>query len=178
MNKKYDIFTLSMYGLFIALVCVMTMMVQIPVPVTNGYIHLGDSCILLVAIFFGKRAGFLAGGIGSMLADILSGYAHWAIPTLIIKSLMGLAAGYISQYYSSKSKFISLNTVGACLVSIAIMISGYFIASTIMKGTMASAIQSAFPNMIQGFMGILVFFVIGKAFDKIKLSQYIKKFQH
>ena len=65
-----------------------------------------------------------------------------------------------------------------CLVSIAIMISGYFIASTIMKGTMASAIQSAFPNMIQGFMGILVFFVIGKAFDKIKLSQYIKKFQH
>ena len=113
-----------MYGLFIALVCVMTMMVQIPVPVTNGYIHLGDSCILLVAIFFGKRAGFLAGGIGSMLADILSGYAHWAIPTLIIKSLMGLAAGYISSYSESKSKFISLNTVVACLASIAIMISG------------------------------------------------------
>ena len=31
----------------------------------------------------------IAGGIGSALADILTGYSHWAIFTLIIKGLEG-----------------------------------------------------------------------------------------
>lgn len=79
---------LCIHGLLIALVAVCTMVFQIPVSATQGYVHLGDSMFLLVGVFFGARYGMVAGGIGSALADVLSGYSHWAPFTLIIKGLM------------------------------------------------------------------------------------------
>ena len=60
-------------AVFMALTCVATMMVQIPIPL--GYAHLGDSVILICAFFFGPVVGALAGGIGSAMADILTGFA-------------------------------------------------------------------------------------------------------
>ena len=75
----------ALLGLFTALVAVSTMIIRVPIPQTNGYMNLGDSMVLLTAIFFGPVGGFIAGGIGSALADILGGYPQWAIWTLIIK---------------------------------------------------------------------------------------------
>ncbi|NLT95959.1 MAG: ECF transporter S component [Clostridia bacterium] len=83
-------------GLMIALVYVTTFSIKIPVPFTQGYIHAGDSMIFIAAILLGWKYGALAGGIGSALADILGGYANWALPTLIIKSIMGAAVGWIA----------------------------------------------------------------------------------
>ena len=60
---------LCIHGLLIALVAVCTMVFQIPVSATQGYVHLGDSMILLVGVFFGARYGMVAGGIGSALAE-------------------------------------------------------------------------------------------------------------
>ena len=54
---------LVLKALFIALVTVSTMIIQIPVPMTEGYIHFGDSMIFLIAVFFGRRNGAIAGGI-------------------------------------------------------------------------------------------------------------------
>ena len=85
-------------GLFIALVCLSTMVLQVPVPATSGYIHLGDSVILIVSVFFGWKYGMIAGGVGSGLADLLSGYPHWMIFTLIIKGIMGLLIGKVSDF--------------------------------------------------------------------------------
>ncbi|MDX9762690.1 MAG: ECF transporter S component, partial [Desulfomonilia bacterium] len=59
----------ALLALFIALVAVSTMIIRIPVPQTNGYMNLGDSMVLLAALFFGPVGGFIAGGIGSALAD-------------------------------------------------------------------------------------------------------------
>lgn len=178
MTSKNSITYVVMYGLFIALVTVMTMVVQVPVPLTNGYIHLGDSCILLIAIFFGKKYGAVAGGIGSALADILTGYAHWALFTLIIKALMGYVAGGLSNYRHEKSKFLSINTTFASIATIVVMVVGYLIGGTILKGSFATALTSVPSNIIQGGMGMALFIVIGKAFDKIHLSNYIHKFQN
>ena len=55
-------------AVLMALTCVATMVVQIPIPL--GYAHLGDSVILISAYFFGPVVGALAGGIGSAMADI------------------------------------------------------------------------------------------------------------
>ena len=41
---------LAINALAIALVCVSTMVIQIPIPL--GYMHLGNCCILLVSISF------------------------------------------------------------------------------------------------------------------------------
>ena len=67
-------------AVFMALTCVATMVVQIPIPL--GYAHLGDSVILICAFFFGPVVGALAGGIGSAMADILTvSYTHLTLPT-------------------------------------------------------------------------------------------------
>lgn len=82
-------------SLMIALVCVATMSIRIPVPFTNGYIHAGDSVIFVAAIILGWKNGAIAAGVGSGLADLLGGYAHWVLPTLIIKAIMAAIVGYV-----------------------------------------------------------------------------------
>lgn len=76
-------------ALLAALTCVATMIIQIPSPM-NGYVNLGDCFVLLSGWLLGPWLGFAAGGIGSMLADIFTGYAHYAPGTLVIKGLVAL----------------------------------------------------------------------------------------
>jgi len=76
------------YGAFMmALVTIGTMVIQIPTPATKGYINVGDSFIFLSSALFGPTMGFVTGGIGSALADLLSGYAYWSPWTFIIKGI-------------------------------------------------------------------------------------------
>ena len=117
---------LCIHGLLIALVAVCTMVFQIPVSATQGYVHLGDSMILLVGVFFGARYGMVAGGIGSALADVLSGYSHWAPFTLIIKGLMGWLIGKIASGAGSRAKFYTGRNLLAAVVGVAWMVFGYF----------------------------------------------------
>ena len=76
MNDK-KIRKLVLAALLAALVCVATMVVQIPSPM-QGYVNLGDCFVLLSGWLLGPWYGFAAGGIGSMLADLFLGYAHYA----------------------------------------------------------------------------------------------------
>jgi len=89
--------TLVYGALGIALVALATMSIQIPVPQTRGYINLGDTVIFVFAMLFGARIGALAGGVGSALADLLTGYAHWAPFTLVIKGIEGLLVGLLAS---------------------------------------------------------------------------------
>ena len=90
-NKKLRKQVLS--ALLAALCCVATMVVQIPSPM-QGYVNLGDCFVLLSGWMLGPWYGFAAGGIGSMLADVLLGYAHYAPAA----ELLGVAGyfGYAS----------------------------------------------------------------------------------
>lgn len=86
--------SVAVNALCAALVCISTMVIQIPIPL--GYMHLGNACILLVGALFGPVTGLFAGGIGSAMADLLTGYTQWVIPTLLIKSVMGFVIGYLA----------------------------------------------------------------------------------
>lgn len=97
-------------GLMTALVLVMTFFIKVPVPYTSGYIHLGDSMIYLSVMILGPLYGAFASGVGSMLADLLGGYVHYAIPTLIIKSLMALCMGFILNSRTKRGAFASVGT--------------------------------------------------------------------
>lgn len=85
--------TTSLNAVITALVAVATLLIRIPVPVTQGYINLGDAVVITAALLMGPRTGLIAGGIGSALADWLAGCAHWAPFTLIIKGLEGYLVG-------------------------------------------------------------------------------------
>ncbi|MDN5342993.1 ECF transporter S component [Oceanotoga sp. DSM 15011] len=95
---------LTYTSMMLALVFISTLLIKIPVPITNGYIHLGDSMIFIASIIFGWKTGMISGGLGASMADLIGGYAFWALPTLIIKSIM---AGIIGLFTKKKSKNIA-----------------------------------------------------------------------
>lgn len=106
--KKDKIRFIVFGGLCITLVFVATAIIpHIPVPFTEGYIHIGDSMIFVAAILFGWRYGAVAGGIGAAMSDLYLEYAHWALPTLIIKGIMGLIVGMIAHNSHKRKKHIS-----------------------------------------------------------------------
>lgn len=186
MNAKQ----LTIHALSIALVCVATMIIQIPIPL--GYMHLGNCCILLIGVCFGKTTGALAGGIGSALADLLTGYPQWILPTLVIKGIMGYAAGRLSlesaesetacnsqPAYGHKPtrhvRMASFRTLAASVTSILIMIAGYTTAGSILYGSLAAGLAQIPGLALEGVLGIVLFYVAGFAFEAAKLPMLFNK---
>jgi uncharacterized membrane protein len=93
MTKRMSTQALVLSGLLAALVTLATLFFKLPLPITQGYVHLGDTLILLSAMLLGPLAAPI-GGIGSALADLLSGYGIYVLPTLCVKALVGFLAGF------------------------------------------------------------------------------------
>ena len=55
--KKMDAKQITLAALAIAVVCVSTMVIQIPIPL--GYMHLGNCCILLFGVSSAEQSGRL-----------------------------------------------------------------------------------------------------------------------
>ena len=145
MNTK----RIALAGVLAALVFVATIFVRIPIPATEGYINLGDAVILMCSYLLGPFAAIPA-AIGSGLGDLMSGYAHYIIPTVLIKGTMGLVAGYILSRKSSLPVRIT-----AFVLAEIIMIGGYFAYETFIYGFAAAAAGIPF-NGIQGAAGIAI----------------------
>jgi uncharacterized membrane protein len=88
---------LAATAVFTALVCVATIAFSIYVPSTQGFFNVGESMVFLSAILFGPFVGAFAGGVGSMLADFLLGYPHYALATLVIKACEGCVVGVLNR---------------------------------------------------------------------------------
>ncbi len=162
MNTNQKIRRLTTAALGAALVCICTRVFQFPIPL--GYAHLGNCMILLFAVYFNPWIGAFAGGVGSALADLLS-YPEWALPTLIIKSLMGLAAALIAKKAGQQAKLKSLRTLLAVIAAILIMIVGYFVAGSILYGSVVTGATQIPGLTVEGVVGIILFYVIAAALE-------------
>lgn len=140
---------LVMTALLMALTCVATMVIQVPSPM-NGYVNLGDCIVLISGWLLGPVWGFAAGGIGSALADLLSGYAHYIPGTLIIKGLMSVMAALIA---GSSAGHALRRTISAAAAEIW-MVAGYFIYASLLLGKGLAAAASIPGNLIQGVFGL------------------------
>lgn len=164
---------LVIVSLFTALVAVATMAFKIPTLATNGYIHLGDTLVYLSGIFLGPVYGPIAAGFGSFLADILSGYAVWALPSLLIKGLDALVFALIFRgvkNVSGSSKTLISKFLLALLIGGSIMVGGYFVTSVILY-SYAGAVGSIVPNIIQAVGGGIIAYPIMIALFKQKSIQ-------
>lgn len=150
-----------------ALTTAVTFLVRIPTVATEGYVNPGDAVLLFAGVAFGPVAGFLAGGVGSCLADIAAGYAHWAIPTLIIKGIEGMAAGLLFKLFYKIKPNRFLSAVLSVIPSAIIMATGYFFASAAMKGSFAVALVDLPGNCLQGAFGVAVCLFLLTATSKI-----------
>lgn len=160
---------LTLAGMFTALTALLTYFPQIPVA-TGGYIHLGDSLIYTAAIVYGGLFGAVTAGVGSAIADLLSGYAIYAIPTLIIKGIMGFTVGKLSD----NSGKATIRNIIAMVIGGLIMIVGYgaydmFLATSNGENAFAVLTYSIFMNLIQYFFGVLLGIFILFAINKAKI---------
>lgn len=166
---KMNIKLLVTAALMAAFTCVATMSIRIPTP-TLGYIHPGDCLVLLSGVILGPVAGFLAAGIGSMFADILSGYMIYAIPTLIIKGVTACIASLLfsrmKQLWKTRQTFLF---IAAGIPAELNMILGYFLNKVVQTMFLAgacngeilavgltSASTGILTNCIQGVTGVLL----------------------
>ncbi len=167
-NQKLKLTIIS--ALFAALVCVATMVIKIPTPL-NGYINLGD-CIILVASFtLPCGYGFLAAGIGSALADILSGYTAYAPATFIIKGIMVLVVFAVTEILKINRQ--NLTKVLSGVLAELWMVLGYYIFEGFMYGFSAS-LANIPMNLIQGVAGLILAFVLVRVLEKQKVLEKIE----
>ena len=146
---------MTLAGLFAALSCVMTMVIQIPSP--TGYVNLGECMVLLGALVLGPVYGAFAGAIGSALADILLSYAVYAPGTFVIKGGVALIAALLSGLAlrkSGKQNFVMI--VISCVVAEIWMALGYFVYESVILGYGMPAVQSIPGNLMQGLVGIVL----------------------
>ena len=163
MNDK-KIRKLVLAALLAALVCVATMVVQIPSPM-QGYVNLGDCFVLLSGWLLGPWYGFAAGGIGSMLADLFLGYGHYAPGTLVIKFTMAVAAAYIFEAMRERSGKLAAQLIGGAAAEI-IMVLGYFGYASLWLGKGLAAAASIPGNLVQGVFGIAAGIAVYAVLDR------------
>lgn len=150
-----------------ALTCVATMIIKIPSPL-KGYINLGDCIVLLSGWLLSPIWGFLAAGLGSALADVLSGYVIYGPATFLIKGLMALVAFYGYKLLKNKcGKFASKIISG--IVAEVVMIVGYFFFAGILYG-FGPAVINIPANAVQGAAGIIIGIILAKVLEKAKIA--------
>lgn len=163
--KNKSLFTtknLCLTALFTAIVCIATFIIQIPISL--GYAHLGDCMILLSTHLLGAVGGMISGGIGSALADIISGFPIWALPTLIIKSIMPLVA-----YPFLRKNKIYFTIIGAVL-SLLFMTLGYVVAGSIIYGSIELGITQTPGLLLKSAVNLVAFILL----YKLPFKKYLK----
>lgn len=173
-------------ALMCALCCITTMVIKLPTP-TMGYIHPGDGLVLLSGLILEPLPGALAAGLGSMLADLFSGYIAYAPATFVIKALTAAIAGVIFKALSKLWKNNSARWAAVIVGSIfgeLFMVMGYFLyevflialsdkealSQTALTAAIASAGSGIPFNLVQGIFGILIAAVLYPVITKLNAN--------
>lgn len=153
-------------AIFAAVVCVTTaFLFHIPIGTAGGYIHLGDAFIYLAGAFLPTPYAMAAAGIGSALADVLTGAPHWAIFTVIIKAAMAAC------FTSAKSTVLCRRNVIAAFGAGAVCIVGYYLAEVILFGNWITPLLTIpTGGLVQSGGGTVLFLLVGAALDRAKIK--------
>lgn len=169
-SGKISVTELTICGAFTALVCVLTMFIQIQIiPAEGGMVHLGNVPLFFAAAFFGKRVGAVCGGLGMALSDLLSGWTMWAPATLIIVGLMGLVYGAIVNKKPTLTRLI-IATAAVLLIKLV----GYYLFEAIVTSNWVAPWLSVPGNIMQivtgAIIAIPIILVSGVAVKKVVKS--------
>ncbi len=149
---------LVLVAILTALTTVGTIVVAIPF-MGYGYLNFGDIFVMTSGMILGPGGGFLAGGLGSAMGDMLLGYYHFAPITFVVKGLEGLVVGICSRNSSLIGRLTKWDVVGLCLAA-SVMLTGYFIAESFLYG-ISYALAEITINVIQVGVGAIASSLIG-----------------
>jgi len=157
-GSKYSKGTLAiaLVAVFSAVVFVATYSFVVPIPATSGYFNLGETAIYIVALIFGSLVGSLAGGIGSMISDVLLA-PQFAPGTLVIKGIEGALVGSLSARLKPHVHSFTIRASIAIVIGGLEMVAGYFIYEQLALGyPMAAALAEVPFNLVQMLVGLIV----------------------
>ena len=126
--------------------------------------NLGDCFVLLAGWVLGPVYGFLAAGIGSMLADIFTSYAHYAPASFLIKGLMAVVCALLMRILPQIPRIARL--IGAVAAEV-LMVGGYFGYACLLLGKGLAALSSVPGNLMQGFAGLISGFLLFEVLDRV-----------
>ncbi len=145
---------LVLAAVFAALACVATLIITFTLP-GGGYFNLGDCIVITAGCLLGPVYGAAAAGIGTALADLLSGFPAYAPATLLIKAAMAEVAWFL--FSKLKKRIPKAGLLAAVVASVSaevIMIAGYFVFECFLYGMEIAVIDIA-GNALQGGAGII-----------------------
>ncbi|MGY5879128.1 MAG: ECF transporter S component [Candidatus Thorarchaeota archaeon] len=151
---------IALLAIMTALATIMTIVIQIPYPGTSGYFNFGDTMVMLAGLLLGPVGGFVAGGFGSALADVATGYTFYAPITFIVKGLEGMAVGYLGSKARDNVK-VNGRDILAVIVGSIIMLTGYFIAQVLLFDIVVAVGELVTINLAQVTIGAVVTLLIG-----------------
>ncbi len=166
MNKnKFNTRKLVFASLFSALTFVCT---YLSFPIVIGYVNLGDCFVILSGLILGPY-GIASAIIGSVICDLILGYAVYIPATFIIKGVMALIVYLIAhKKYSLPRQLIS-----AFLAEI-VMVAGYFLYECFCMGMGLGAVASIPYNCLQGAVAIVSSTLFYIVLDKTKIIKRMK----
>ena len=151
--KKITTKKLVTTALFMAFTMIATMFIRIPLSL--GYVNLGDAFIFLAVFILGPVCGVIAGGVGAGLADLF-GYITYAPGTLVIKSAMALVAWLVYQLLKKSTKKAMFAEIAGGIVGTIVMAVGYFAYEILLFTTAGVALLNMPWNLLQGGVGVTI----------------------
>jgi len=175
-GTTFDQRTVAITAVMTALVMLGILIVHIPTP-TGGYVHLGDILIYFAAFAFGPIVGGVAGGFGAALSDVISGYAIFALMSLIVHGVQGYVVGRMAHGKTSLPRLILAAVVGGIILVVGyyigeVLLFGYIQPTPTSAGTLAFgyAATELIPNTLQaifGALGALLYLAVLRAYPPL-----------
>ncbi|MCK9546935.1 MAG: ECF transporter S component [Sphaerochaeta sp.] len=153
MQHNKNALKIAVTAVLTAVVVVFTMIVRIPT--AKGYLNLCDVAICFIAFTFGPTSAFIAAGLGTALADLISGYAQWAPISFAVHGLEGLLIALIVRSRNGSEASI-VKKILAGIVCMATVSLGYFALSALFISTVAVAAAEIPGNLAQSAVGFVL----------------------
>lgn len=164
--RSPKVLPLVLSALFLALTFLATLL-SFPAPVV-GNLNLGDGVLLLGVSLLGIP-GVIAGALGAALCDLVGPYVIYTPATLVIKLLMGFVAYAILKLFQSREHPRKLALLLAGLSAELLMAGGYYLyEATFLSLGFVGALGNIPFNLIQGTVGVIVFFLASGILGKWK----------
>lgn len=146
-----------------------------PIALPTGYANLGDAVCFLSGFMLNGFYGSLAAGLGSGLADIISGYGIYFPATFIAKAIIALLGAFARRIVLKtklKREFLVYLCATACsLLAETVMVATYFLYESFILGLGEAAIASIFGNLTQAGVGFVLSLIFTLMFKRNKKLQ-------
>lgn len=176
METRTNTFKIVLTALMMGIIMVAILFIRVPIPFTQGYVHLGDGMIFLAVLLLGWKYGTAAAAFGGLLGDVIGGFAAWAPWTFGIKGIMALILGLIAAAFTrkenvSKQRLLAGELLGM-LVAGVFMVIAYYFAEGVMYGNWAAPLLGIPWNIGQFAVGILIAVAISEALCRTPAKAY------